>query len=292
MNWKKLGKALLFPPVAVMLLLLPIATVWLVYSLAFEASDTVLTYVSYILAMYTLTVWCLKIPSVITFFRRFRTQNPYAKRWLEDDRLRVTVTLFGSLLWNVAYALLQLWMGLTQHSVWFYAVSGYYVSLAFMRFFLVRHTLTHRAGENMRQELLRYRTCGWVFLVMNLALSVMMFVMIHGNKTFEHGQITTIMMATYTFTSFSFSIVNLIRYRKYNSPIYSAAKAISLAASSVSVLTLESTMLTTFGDDSAMDAATQTLFLGLSGGVITVWIVVMALYMIVQGTKKLHLIQK
>lgn len=292
MNWKKIGKTLLFPPMAILLILLPLAALWLWYSLAVQPSETAGTYLSYVLATYTLTVWCLQMPKFVGFCKTVRFHNRYAKRWLEDDRLRVTVTLFGSLLWNVAYAMLQLWLALTRHIVWFYALSGYYISLALMRFFLVRHTMMHRAGENQREELLKYRACGWIFLLMNLALSTMIFCMVHWNQTFEHGPITAIMMATYTFTSFSFALVNLIRYKKYNSPIYSAAKAISLAASAVSVLTLESTMLTTFGGESAMDAVTQKRFLGISGGAVTVWIVAMAVYMIVQSTRKLNLMKK
>ena len=81
------------------------------------------------------------------------------------------------------------------------------------------------------------------------------------------------------------AIINMVKYRKYNSPVYSASKAISLAAASVSMLTLESTMLTTFGDGT--DALTRKIFLGATGGVISVFIIIMAIYMIVQSTKKL-----
>ena len=138
----------------------------------------------------------------------------------------------------------------------------------------------------MREELIKYRACGWVFLTMNLVLSVMVFFMIYWNRTFEHDEITTITMAAYTFTSLTVAIINVIKYRKYDSPIYSASKAISLAAASVSILTLESTMLTTFGGET-MDAFTQKLMLGLTGGAIAAFIIGMAIYMIHQSTKRL-----
>ena len=98
--------------------------------------------------------------------------------------------------------------------------------------------------------------------------------------------ITAIAMAAYTFTAFTVSIVNVVKYRKYNSPVFSASKAISLAAALVSMLTLESTMLTTFSDGT-MTATTQKWMLGATGGVISVLIVATAIYMIVVGTKKL-----
>ena len=56
------------------------------------------------------------------------------------------------------------------------------------------------------------------------------------------------------------------------------------------MLTLESTMLTTFHDGS-MDLTSRRIMLGASGGVISVFIIAMAIFMIVQGTKKLKLLQ-
>ena len=98
--------------------------------------------------------------------------------------------------------------------------------------------------------------------------------------------ITAIAMAAYTFTALTTAIVNVIKYRKYQSPVISASKAISFAAALVSMLTLESTMLTTFGEGT-MTELERNLMLGATGGVISLLIVLMAIYMIAVGTKKL-----
>ncbi len=286
MAWKKLGKALLFPHVAIMLILIPIATVFLVYSMVFWGTESPISITSYVLAAYTLTVWCFKIPHLIRFFRTFKNENTYFKRWQEDPRLRMNISLYGTLIWNTAYALLQLGLGFLHHTFWFYSLAGYYLALAIMRFFLVRHTSRHVPGEKMREELIQYRACGIAFLAMNLALTLIIFFMVYWDRTFIHHEITTIAMAAYTFTAFVMAIINIVKYRKYNSPVYSASKAISLAAACVSMLTLESTMLTTFGDGT-MDLTARRILLGASGGVISVFIIVMAIYMILQGSKKL-----
>lgn len=286
MNWKKLGKALLFPHIAIMIILVPIATVFLVYSMVFLGTDSIPAIASYVLSAYTLTVWCFKIPYLIRFFKSFKDENKYAQIWLKDTRLRVNVSLYGSLIWNVAYALLQLGMGFWHHTFWFYSLAGYYIALAAMRFFLVRHTSKHKPGERMEEELVKYRACGIVFLLMNIALTLIIFFMVYWNRTFEHHEITTITLAAYTFTSLTMAIVNVVKYRKYKSPVYSASKAISLAAACVSMLTLESTMLTTFGDGT-MDMTSRRIMLGTTGGVISVFIIVMAIYMIVQSNKKI-----
>ena len=286
MDLKKLGKALLFPHIAIMIILIPIATVLLVGSMVFVGTESVIAYISYVLATYTLTIWCFKIPTLIKFFKTFKDENKYARRWQDDTRLRVNVSLYGSLAWNALYGIFQLWLGFYHHTFWFYSLGAYYICLGVMRFFLARHTTRYAPGERMQTELKKYRACGIVFLVMNLALALIIFFMVYWNRTFEHHMITTIAMAAYTFTALTTAIINVIKYRKYNSPVFSASKAISLAAALVSMLTLESTMLTTFGDGT-MTVVAQKWMLGATGGAISVLIVATAIYMIVIGTKKL-----
>lgn len=287
MDWKKIGKALLFPHIAIMIILIPVATVFLVYSMVFIGTESVVAILSYVLAFYTLAVWTLRVPDLIRFFRSFKDDNKYARRWLDDAHLRMNASLYGGLLWNTAYALLQLGMGFWHHTFWFYSLAGYYISLAVMRFFLVRYTMKNKPGEKQQEELVRYRLCGIVFLVMNLTLSVMIFFMVYWNRTFEHHEITTIALAAYTFTAFTKAIISIIKYRKYNSPVYSAAKAISLASACISMLTLEATMLTTF-DDGGIGLTGRRIMLGCTGAAVSVFVVTMAVGMIVQSTKKLR----
>jgi len=97
--------------------------------------------------------------------------------------------------------------------------------------------------------------------------------------------ITTISLATYTFVTFTFSIINLIKYRKYQSPIYSSAKIISLIAGAVSMLTLETTMLTTFGANESK--CFNQIMLGLTGIAVIGFALTMAIIMIVKGNKQL-----
>ena len=286
MDWKKLGKALLFPHIAIMILLVPIATVLLVGSMVFVGTESVIAYISYVLAAYTLTVWCIKIPHAIKSFKTFKNENKYVRIWQEDVRLRVNISLYGSLFWNIAYALFQLCLGFYHRTFWFYSLGMYYICLAVMRFFLVGHTRKYAPGKKMQSELIKYRACGWVFLLMNLALTLIIFFMVYWNRTFEHHMITAIAMAAYTFTAFTVAIVNVVKYKKYHSPVFSASKAISLTAALVSMLTLESTMLTTFSDET-MTAVQQKWMLGATGGAISVLVVAMAIHMIVVGTKKL-----
>ncbi len=289
MNPKKLGRALLFPPIGIMLILLPIATVLLVYSMVLVGTESPIAIISYVLAAYTLTVYSARVPYFIRLARAFKSNNKYLRRYLDDERLRVYISLYVSLIFNTAYAAFQLGLGFFHGSFWFYSLAGYYVSLAVMRLFLLSYTKNRKQGGEMQTELVKYRLCGVIFLVMNLALAFMIFFMVYFDRSFNHHEITTIALAAYTFTSLTVAIVSIIKYRKYNSPVYSAAKAIGLASASVSMLTLESTMLTTFASGT-MDIMTRKLLLGFSGGAVSVLVITMAVCMIAVSNRKIKLL--
>ena len=290
MDWKKIGKALLFPHIAIMIILIPIATALLICSMVLVGTESPIAYVSYVLAAYTLTIWCFKIPNIIKFFKTFKEENKYAKMLQEDARLRVNLSLYGSLAWNALYGVFQLWLGYYHSTFWFYSLGAYYICLGMMRFVLLLHTRKYQPGEKMQTELKKYRACGWVFLAMNLALALIVFFMVYWNRTFVHHMITAIAMAAYTFTAFTVAVVNVVKYRKYNSPIFSASKAISFAAACVSMLTLTSTMLTAFSDGT-MSAMDEKIMLGSIGFSVSGVIVAMAIYMIISGTKKIKAIK-
>lgn len=247
MDWRKLIKSILYPNPAAMVVLLPIATMFLVY--VYIGTESIPAYVSYVLAAYTLSVWCLRIPDLIRFFKAVKNENKYVKLWLGNLRLRSNIMLHGSSVWNRIYAIFQLWLGFYHHTFWYYSLGGYYICLAVMRFYLVRYLRRNNPGENMEAELKRYRFCGWVFFAM---------------------------------TTFTVAIINLIKYRKYNSPILSASKTISMAAACVSMLTLEATMLTTFNDGS-MSLASRRIMLGTTGTAVSAFVITMAVVMIVQS---------
>lgn len=285
MKWKALGKTLLFPHIAVLLLLLPAGSFFLVKSMLFRPENDPVRIFSYVFAFYVLMIWCIRIPGWIRLIQTFKNTNPYWKLWFGDLRLRMNVTLAGTVLWNSAYAALQLFLGIQDQSAWFYSLAAYYFLLAMMRFFLMRYSMKHKPGENMSAELRRYRGCGFVFLLMNLALSAMIFYMIRENRMVRHHEIVTISMAAYTFASLTAAIVNVLKYRTCGSPVFSASKVISLAAACVSMLTLESTMLATFRDDT-MTLQAQRLFLMLSGAAVSAAIIVMAAYMIHTADRK------
>lgn len=289
-RFRKIAMRLLFPPLVLTLILIPVAMVLVIYVLAGGQSNTTLAYVSYGLSAYALVVLCLRLPRWTKGFRRLKTENKYVHRYLTDVHWRMKLSLYLSLTINVLYALLQLGSGFYYHSIWFYALSGYYALLAFMRFFLLKDAVHTELGVNRMEELGRYRFCGIVLMVINLVLAVIVAYIVWLNRGFAHNEILTIAMAAYTFFAVTMAVKNVIRYRCYKSPVMSAAKAISLTAALVSLLSLETAMLNAWG--SADSPLFRQIMTGATGGVVCVIVHALAMYMIVRSTKEIKCMKK
>lgn len=232
-----------------------------------------------------MTVVCCRIPKMIKWGRGLVEKSKYISIYRSDARLRIIISLVATLTMNVIYTFFQLGLGIYHGSLWFYALSGYYFLLSVMKAVLLNHTAKFKAGEKPFREVLIYRMCGVVLVIMNLALLVIIgYVALHSKVTVQH-EIVTISMAAFTFTTLTLAIVNIVKYRRYKSPVWSAAKAISLVSALVSVLTLEDSMLATFG--AGEGESFRQIMGGLTGlGIVTVTLII-AIVMIVRSTKKI-----
>ncbi len=286
MKLKRVLHHILFPHVAVMTAAVPIAAAFLVWAMLNKSSASPLAVASYVTAFYTLGIWCMRLPTLVTAVKSIKSSNKYIRIWHENTRLRVGLSLSASLLWNLAYSALQFALGVYYRSLWYFSFGFYYALLAAVRLSLAFHTRKYVAGERMREELRKYRACGIALLVMELALSAVMLVTIRGHRSVAHHEVVVIAMAAYTFTTFTLALVNTVRYRKYNSPVYSASKVISLVAGCVSLITLEDTMLATFSSGN-MTPRSRVLFLALTGGAVSVFLILAAIRMIIGAADKL-----
>ena len=285
-RFKKIGLKLLYPHIAIMIPLAIISIILLVWSMIALGTTHFVSIIAYVLSAYSLTVVSFRIPNIIKFVKKVKNENKYIVRLTSDRHLRMKISLSGTFVFNIVYAIFQFFIGLYHKSFWFYSMFLYYLLLAVMRYLLMRHTLSNEANEKPKLELKKYCFCGWMLLFLNLALMVMVFFMVYWNRTFNHHQITTIALAAYTFTAFTLAIINFIKYRKLKSPVYSAAKSISLTSACVSIITLEATMLTAFGAD--MDITVRRLFLGFTGSVVSLFVLLLAINIIVNGIREIR----
>ncbi len=286
-NLKKLLYKLIFPHIAVLILLILLSAAALVLAFAVIPEYQIFGYCSYVLSAYTLTAVCFRMPKAVNKLKSIKESNKYVNRYSADPHLRIKLSLLGAFVFNTAYALFQLALGIGGGSLWFYSLSGYYFLLALMRLALLNHTAKHSPGELMFRERLIYRFCGMLLLLMTITLTVIITYVARTSQASVRGEIITIALAAFTFTSFSVAIVNVVKYRRFNSPVWSASKALSFVSALVSMLTLEDAMLASFGG--AEDDGFRTLMVALTGAGISAIIISIAISMIVRSTKKIKI---
>jgi hypothetical protein len=168
----------------------------------------------------------------------------------------------------------------------FYSLAAYYFLLALMRMYLLGYTRKHDPGENMIREYKRYRFCGVCMLFLNIALSVIITYTVLFETAKNYGMIVTISMAAFSFTALTVAIVNVVRYKRYNSPVFTATKDISLAVAVVSMLSLETSMFAAF-EDGKMNEGDIMLMMALTGFAVMAFVLGLAIFMIVRSSKGL-----
>lgn len=283
MNWKHIGKRLLFPHPILLTLLTLLAAAGMVYSGLKLDSNHPLSIAAYALSFCALMLLCLRVPQMVCFVRRCCEGSPFCMRYASDVQFRMRITLTFSFGWNGVYALFQLILGLAYRSAWFYAMAGYYLLLTLLRLRLLRQLQMSAPGSSPRTEWRIYRLCGIGLLLMNLSLLIFLLCFVFRLREVHHHEIVTIAMAAYTFFTVVLAACGVLRYRRYESPVLSAAKAVSLASALVSLLALENTMLSTFHEET--EPLFRRLMLVCSGAGISLCILSMAGYMIWHGTK-------
>lgn len=289
-GWLRVLWRLAFLPIWLTVLLATVAAAALVCAFLFFGSHHPVSYLAYALSAYALAVLCFRAPAILRALRSSWESNRFLVRLSQDRRFRVKTVLYLSLSYGVAYAALQFGMGLWHGSAWFFSLATYHILLVVMRFFLLRDVQGWEIGQDLEKEYRRYRFCGAVLLLMNMALAGIVLFMTRFGRGFTHHPITTIALAAYTFTAMTVAIVEVVRYRKRNSPLLSATKIISLAAAAVSMLTLESAMLSAFGGAESADF--QYLMLLLTGAAVCTFVFALAVYMLVHSTKQLNALRR
>lgn len=291
---KLLMKIFFVPPIWTLLISVP-SFALVIYALAGENVNPVIAYVSYFLSAYALIITMTGTTGIVRFVRHGIDKHPLVRkvldiplvgRYLREDMFRAEASLYQGFFINILYAGIKMFSGILYKSVWFVSLSVYYILLAVMRASLLHFVRKHgSSGEDKAAGLRRYRLCGIILLFMNQALIGIIVLVVSRNSGFEYPGMLIYAMAAYTFYAMTIAVINVVKFRKYGSPVMSAAKVINLTAALVSMLSLETAMITQFGGDE--DILFRQIMTACTGAGITIIVLGMAVYMIVRSTKQL-----
>lgn len=289
-KWKAVARRLLFLPVGVMVLCVIISAAALIMVFVKNWEAAPIAYAVYVFSFYTLVTVC--IACVVTFpayYQKWKQkvyENPLGNRYLTDAAFKTHVSLHGSFAINLLYVAVNLLSGIRYHTTWFLIFAVYYSILAGMRFLLLRYVNRNEIGHRRLEELRRSRLCASILLAINLVLTAAVLMILYQDRGFEYHGVLIYVMALYTFYTTTVAVINIVKYRKYNSPILTTAKVINLAAALVSMLALETAMFSQFGAEMSLDA--QKIMIIATGAGISSIVVAMAGYIIVQATKEIR----
>lgn len=290
---RKIAKRLFcLPPVPTLLISIP-AYGLVIYALAGKNVKPYLAYLSYFVSAYALIISITGISGIVRLVRQGIDQHPLVRkalgvplvsRYLREDMFRAQTGLYQGFFINLLYAGIKLLSGILYRSVWFVTLAVYYILLAVMRASLLHYV--RKDEKNKISEWRRYRLCGIILMFMNAALAGIVILVVRQNSGFEYPGMLIYMMAMYAFYAAITAVRNVVKFRKYGSPVMSAAKVINLTAALVSLLSLETAMLTQFG--AANDPRFRQIMTASTGAGISLIVLGMAVFMIVRSTRQMR----
>jgi len=287
---KEIGKKLFFPPMWLLAALVVVSTAGLVAVFVNGWDMTMIGYLSYVISAYTLTGICIRLVKVFPgYYKAMKDklhENKYTNRYLTDVAFKTEVGLYGSFIINLIYVAVNAISAIVYRTHWFGIFAIYYGIIAVMRFLLVRYVRKNPIGENRLKELKRARLCACILLTVNLALSGAVLMMVLWNRGFQYPGFLIYVIALYTFYITTTAIIDMVKYRKYKSPVMSITKVIKMAAALFSMLFLETAMFAQFGAETA--AQTKQIMIMITGAGICALVIAMASYMVIKTTNEIN----
>lgn len=256
----------------------------LIYLIYFKKFGTSISYILYLLMTYFFVVICIKIFNVLkNKINIIISNNKYLSKYKNDYKLRYKISLFLSLIINIFYALFKLIVGFSLKSIWFISYALYYILLIILRTNIALQVL--KDNISLKDEYIKYRTTAIILLFTNVILTIIVLIIVNQKIMNIYPSWIAISIAVYTFYLIFMSIYNLIKYRKYKSPLVTSTKVINVVTSLVSIISLEIVLIPTFEEE-------KTFFFEImiisTGGFLAIVIVIISLYIIIKSTEWLN----
>ncbi len=283
-DWKRhrqLLQRVLYPNALILVLLLLGSVIGLTAVFTRSLEETAFAYVVYPLSAYTTVAAVLRSLILLKKGSLLLHKNALFHRYRTEQDFKTRLSLRLSLGVTLVYGSYKSFLGIYYRSPWFGSMAFYYIVLGMVRFSLLRHLRGEQTDPI--QGFRNYRFCGYLLLVLTAALGFMSFYTIYEGKAAEYPGHIIYGAAGFTFYNLTMAIVNLVRNRKRNNPIYFASKVLALATALVSLFFLQASMFAVFGDGSPWQ---KGMTMG-TGAVVFLLIAGMALRMIWTGHRSI-----
>ena len=244
-------------------------------------TQTVLHYVLYALAAISLTYFVYTIvyfaPKITESSINLLKKYKFTRSLLENYGYRTLVFSIISFTLNLAYVVFMAVLGIMTGSAWYLAITAYYLVLSFVKGFVFYSKKKYK-DEVHQAKTFKYSAGMLIFLT--IAFSGIITLIYTSNMYFEYAGLMIYAVAAYTFLNLTVAIVNLFKARKQDDLYVQCMRNINLASALVSVVVLQVALFQAFSPENNTSFAN-----GLTGGVISVLILILAIYMIIKANK-------
>lgn len=211
------------------------------------------------------------------------TKTETGKKIVSNQRYRIILSAAVAFAFNLFYAIYHCILGVLNLSFWFIAMCAFYGILATMRFSAVLCERNHQKSPDIDTELFVMKLSGILFVVLGIVLATVSYISLSQNIATKYGEIIMITIATYTFYKITMAIVKAIKQHKNPSPLLRTIRNIGYAEVAASILTLQHSMLVSFG---TMSAENIHLMNAVTGTAVCLFVLILGLSMITKSMKK------
>lgn len=203
--------------------------------------------------------------------------NLYFKKVYFNNRNRIVFSAASGFIFNLIYALYNGILGIFTKSLWLVTLSAYYIILSTLRFFTVLYDRRNsKKPDNSENFVMKF--CGVLIIILSFVLSGSMYLSLTRDVAVKYHEIIMISIALYTFIKITVAIINVVKVQKTQSMLLSAIRNISCADAAASIVSLQRSMIASFGD---INSKNSFVMCSITGGFICLFILILGIRMTV-----------
>ena len=248
-----------------------------------EPNQSIIHYILYLFSALALTYFVYTIvyfaPKIKINIIKILEKYNFTKNLLHDYGYRTVIFSIISFIFNISYVAFIAVLAFKTKSFWYISISVYYLILI-----LVKGNIFYskKRYNTERKRARAYRYCGIMFIFLTIAFSGVIVLIYTSNMYFEYAGLMIYAIAAYTFYKLTLAIINIFKARKHDDLYVQSIRNINLVTALISVIVLQVAMFQAFAPEYNKSIAN-----GLTGGVVSLMILITGISMIVTANKKL-----
>ena len=201
------------------------------------------------------------------------------RKLLEDNLFRTLLFTAVNMGINLLYGIINGILGIAYASSWYYTMFAYYILLGLIKLYVV--TAHQRADERTFCRKAP-RVAGVGILLVAVILTMVVMLTISGAVGRKRNIVVMITIATFTFIIVISTAINTVKAHRKKDMLTIILRDIACSSAVGSVLSLERSMLTTFGEGAD---STRFVIEGITGLAGFIFIAFLALQLFVYSSK-------